>query len=162
MTYQEIKTPTLYIVGMKVEMSFQTMREDTERLAKQCMPRLHEVQNRVDDFTVSLNDYNAFDYMKLTPGGLFEKWIGVEVSQFDNVPDGMVTLTIEPATYLAIEFKGSMAEYVENWHYLHGIWLPQNQYQVDSRPHFEKLNSNYHPKNIINEEIIWIPVVAST
>ena len=27
---------------------------------------------------------------------------------------------------------------------------------------FEKLNSNYHPKNIINEEIIWIPVVAST
>jgi len=85
------------------------MQKDTERLAKQCMRRLHEIKNRVDDFTISLNDYNAFDYKRSTPSHLLEKWIGVEVTELDNAPYGTLTLTIESANYLVIEFKGSMA-----------------------------------------------------
>ena len=159
MKHRIIQTPDIFIIGMKANMSFETISEDTGKLARQFMPRLKEVKNRVDNFALSLQNHDNFDYHNLPPIRTFEKWIGVEVANLNDVPEGMETLTIKAGNYLVIDFKGTMQEFVKNWHYLHSQWLPNSDYELDNRPHFEKLSPSYNPMNVVNEEEIWIPVI---
>jgi len=158
MKHRIIQSPEILIVGMKANMSFETISEDTGKLARQFMPRLKEVKDRVDNNTLSLQNHDDFDYHNLPPTRTFEKWIGVEVTNFNNVPDGMETLTINSGNYLVIDFKGSIQEFIKNWHYLHSQWLPNSDNELDNRPHFEKLSPSYSPMNTVNEEEIWIPI----
>ena len=116
MTHRIIQSPEILIIGMKANMSFETISEDTVKLARQFMPRLKEINNRVDDNTLSLQNYNNFDYNNLSPTMTFEKWVGVEVNDLNDVPEGMETLTISSGNYLVIDFKGSTQEFVKNWH----------------------------------------------
>lgn len=159
MKYRINQSPEILIVGMKANMSFETISEDTGKLSRQFMPRLKEINNRVDDNTLSLQNYDNFDYNNLSPIMTFEKWVGVEVANLDDIPIGMETLTISSGNYLVIDFKGSMQEFVKNWHYIHSQWLPNSEFKLDNRPHFEKLSSKYSPMNVINDEEIWIPVI---
>jgi len=159
MKHRIINSPETYIVGMKATMSFSTISEDTGKLARQFMPRLREINNRVNNYTLSLQNYDDFDYHKVSPTMNFEKWVGVEVSNLDNIPEGMETLTINPGNYLVIDFKGSMQEFVKTWNYIHSQWLPNSEYKLDNRPNFEKLSPSYNPMNAVNEEEIWIPIV---
>ncbi len=159
MKHRIIQSPEILIIGMKASMSFETISEDTGKLARQFMPRLKEVKNRVDNFTLSLQNHDNFDYNDIPPKRTFEKWIGVEVANINEVPENMETLTIKPGNYLVIDFKGAMQEFIKNWHYIHSQWLPNSDYELDNRPHFEKLSPNYSPMNAVNEEEIWIPVV---
>jgi len=158
MTHRIANSPEIYIVGMKATMSFSTISEDTGKLARQFMPRLKEINNRLDDNTLSLQNYDDFDYHKMSPTMTFEKWIGVEVTNLDYVPKGMETLTIKSGNYLVIDFKGTMQEFIKNWNYLHSQWLPNSEYELDNRPHFEKLSPSYNPTNAVNEEEIWVPI----
>ncbi|TJY32486.1 GyrI-like domain-containing protein [Pontimicrobium aquaticum] len=158
MTHRIIQSPEILIIGMKANVSFNTISEDTGKLARQFMPRLKAIKNRVYNNTLSLQNYNDFDYRKVAPTMTFEKWIGVEVDDFDEVPEGMETLTINSGNYIVIDFKGSMQAFVKQWNYLHAEWLPNSEYKLDNRPHFEKLNLSYSPLNAINEEEIWIPI----
>ena len=159
MTHRVVKSPEILIVGMKASLSFETISEGTGKLARQFMPRLKEVKNRVGNNTMSLQNHDNFDYHNLPPTRTFEKWIGVEVSNLEDVPEGMETLTIKSGNYLVIDFKGTMQEFIKNWHYIHSQWLPNSEFKLDNRPHFEKLSSKYSPMNVVNEEEIWIPVI---
>lgn len=159
MTYRIIQSPEILIIGMKANMSFSTISEDTGKLARQFMPRLKEIKNRVDNNTLSLQNYDDFDYNNVQPTMTFEKWVGVEVANLDEVPEGMETLTIKSGNYLVMDFKGSMQAFVKQWHYIHAVWLPNSEYKLDNRPHFEKLSPSYSPMSTVNEEEIWVPVV---
>ena len=158
MTHRIIQSPEILIVGMKATMSFSNISEETGKLARQFMPRLKEIRGRVDDNTLSLQNYDDFDYTKVSPTMTFEKWVGVEVDNLNDVPEGMETLTINSGRYLVIDFKGSIQEFVKNWNYIHSQWLPNSDYELDNRPHFEKLSPSYSPMNVVNQEEIWIPV----
>ncbi|MCK0108551.1 GyrI-like domain-containing protein [Flavobacteriaceae bacterium S0825] len=159
MTHRIIQSPEILIVGMKATMSFSNISEETGKLARQFMSRLKEIRGRVDDNTLSLQNYDDFDYTKVSPTMTFEKWVGVEVDNLNDVPEGMETLTINSGRYLVIDFKGSIQEFVKNWNYLHSQWLPNSEYELDNRPHFEKLSPSYSPMNAVNQEEIWIPVI---
>lgn len=159
MTHRIVQTQEMFVIGLKATMSFETIAEETGKLARQFMPRLQEVKNRVDIFTISLQNHDNFDYQNLPPARTFEKWLGVEVANLNEVPEGMEILAIKSGNYLVIDFKGSMQEFVKNWHYIHSQWLPNSEFKLDNRPHFEKLSSKYSPMNVVNEEEIWIPVI---
>ena len=66
----------------------------TPQLARQFMPRLKEVTSRKDTYTLSLQNYNHFDYKTFNPDEGFEKWIGVEVTDLDIVPKSEHSTTI--------------------------------------------------------------------
>ena len=38
-------------------------------------------------------------------------------------------------------------------------WLPKSEFQVDHRPHFEKLGDKYNPTDPNSEEEVFIPIV---
>ncbi|TCK67517.1 AraC family transcriptional regulator [Winogradskyella wandonensis] len=158
MKYRLVETNKIYVVGLSSEANFQSISQVTPRLAKQFMPRLGEISNRKDNYTLSLQSYKCFDFSKFNPTETFEKWIGVEVSNLDDVPQDIETFTIHAGKYLIIDFKGSIPEFIKQWQYIHSTWLPNSEFELDNRPHFERLPPSYSPMNEVNEEEIWIPI----
>lgn len=158
MEYRIVDTEVLYIVGVCEKATFNTNGQVTQRLAKQFMPRLKDVLNRKDDYTLSLQNYERFNFSNFSPDTAFEKWIGVEVSDIETTVEGLKTLTIDAGKYLVIDFKGSIPEFIQFWQNIHASWLPNSKFELDDRPHFERLPSNYNPLHVINEEEIWIPI----
>ena len=67
----------------------------------------------------------------------------------------METLIIPGGNFLVFPFQGSVAEFVKFWQHIHNEWLPNSRYQLDNRPHFEKLPSGYNPMRDDNQEEIY-------
>ena len=42
--------------------------------------------------------------------------------------------------------------------YIFSEWIPQSDYSVDDRPHFEVLGAKYKNNDPDSEEEIWIPI----
>lgn len=158
MDYQKITTKDILILGNKVNMCFLTNGEKTGKLARAFMPRLKEISNRVGTDSFSIQNYENFDIKTMTAKTLFEKWIGVEVSDFNSVPENMESLVISGGNFLVFRFQGSVADFIKFWQQLHTEWLPNSSYQLDNRPHFEKLPAGYNPMRDDNQEEIWIPI----
>ena len=158
MKYRTVESEEIHVVGLRAEVSFVTNGQITGRLARSFMPRLNEVKNRKDLFTLSLQNYSHFDFKKFNLNETFEKWIGVEVTNLDQVPKDMQTLSIISGRYLVIDFKGSIPDFIKFWQNIHSGWLPNSEYKLDNRPHFERLPPSYSPMREINEEEIWIPI----
>ena len=59
---------------------------------------------------------------------------------------------------LVIDFKGSIPDFIKFWQNIHSSWLPNSKFELDDRPHFERLPPSYNPMRTINEEEIWIPI----
>ena len=158
MKYRTVESEEIHVVGLKAEASFVNISQTTPQLARQFMPRLNEVKNRKDLFTLSLQNYSHFDFKNFNPNETFEKWIGVEVTNLDTVPKDMQTLSIVSGRYLVIDFKGSIPDFMKFWQNIHSVWLPNSEYELDDRSHFERLPPNYNPIQVVNEEEIWIPI----
>lgn len=153
-----VATEDILIIGMRADMSFQNINEETGKLARQFMPRRHEVKNRVGTHTFSLQNYNHFDFKSLNPSITFEKWVGVEVSDASFFPEGMEVLTIPAGNYLVFDYQGSAHGFPAFWQQLHGDWLPNSEFELDNRPHFEKLPEGYNPMDSNAKEEVWVPV----
>ena len=159
MKYRIVESEEILVVGLKAEANFHNIHLVTPQLARQFMPRLKEVTSRKDAYTLSLQKYYHFDYKTFNSDEGFEKWIGIEVTNLDAVPQNMETLSIASGRYLVIDFKGSIPDFIALWQNIHSSWLPNSEYELDSRPHFERLPSSYSPMQEVNEEEIWIPVL---
>ena len=87
----------------------------------------------------------------------FKKWAAVEVSAFSSVPDTMGTFTLKGGLYAVFHYKGLNTD-TKVFIYIFGEWLPNSEYILDNRPHFEILGEKYKNGEPDSEEEIWIPV----
>lgn len=138
---------------MKLTMSF--MDNKTGLLWQQFMPRRKEITNNVSSDLISLQVYPA-DF-NFSPGKEFTKWAAIEVSDFNNVPDQMETFELPAGQYAVFHYKGASTD-TRIFQYIFQEWLPQSNYQLDNRPHFEVLGEKYKNASPDSEEEIWIPV----
>jgi len=159
MTPSIIQSKAILIVGLKDIMTFITNAQGTGALARQFMPKRHQILNKVSSEKFSIQIYNQFDYNKISPKTKYIKWIGVEVSSFFNVPEGLETLKIASGKYAVFNYKGKSEGFLSAWQFIHENWLPSSGFTLDDRPHFEKLPEDYHPTNLEVEEEIWVPIV---
>jgi AraC family transcriptional regulator len=145
------------IIGMNQNMSFADNR--TAVLWKSFMPRRKEIINPVNNDLISMQVYDRdFDFNLPDPHRIFTKWAGIEVHNFDQVPDSMDTFVIPPGDYAIFIHRGSASTGIQTFQYIFGTWLPGSGYVVDSRPHFEVLGEKYKHEDPDSEEEIWIPV----
>ncbi|WCO02090.1 GyrI-like domain-containing protein [Psychroserpens ponticola] len=145
------------IVGMKTQTSVLTINEKTKQLAKLFMPRRHEVASRIGEHVFSIQDYGD-NYSPTDFNSEFDKWVAVEVKDSNDLPEGMDSFIIKSGTYVVFSFKGSVSEFPKSRAYIFQEWLPNSEYQLDPKAHFEILSENYS-KDLQNiEEDIWIPV----
>lgn len=151
---EELKPKIL--VGKKLRMSF--AQNTTAQLWKSFMMQRGEIAHVIGSDLYSMQIYPSVFFNSLDPFREFEKWAAIEVSEAQGLPDGMEQYTLPPGPYAVFFYKGSSAEGAAVFEYILGTWLPASLYELDDRPHFEVLGSNYKNNDPSSEEEIWIPV----
>lgn len=144
------------LVGKRLNMSL--VRNHTAALWQSLIPRTREVHNRIGSDLYSLQVYPANYFESFNPATMFEKWALIEVADFSSVPEGMESFTLPGGLYAVFLYRGPASEGAKAFQYVYGIWLPQSEYVLDERPHFEVLGANYRNEGPQSEEEIWIPL----
>jgi AraC family transcriptional regulator len=150
-----IKTfPTTKFIGMNSVISYSDYR--IGELWGNFMPRRNEIQNTIGTelFNIQINPDN-FDF---NPQTEFVKWAVVPVTDFKSIPDGMQQLIVQEGLYAVFNHVGDAVKARETLGYIFGVWLPNSEYELDNRPHFEILGAKYKNNAPDSEEEIWIPI----
>ena len=67
--------------------------------------------------------YKPTHFADFQPTNEFEKWATVEVTDFENVPTDMETVTLVGGLYAVFDYKGSSND-PSVFQYILGTWLP--------------------------------------
>ena len=144
------------LIGMHMQMSFSNNK--TGELWQSFMPRRKEIKNNIGTELFSMQIYAPLFFDKFDPTSEFEKWATMEVSDFDTVPTDMETFTLIKGLYAVFLYKGTASAGAKTFQYIIGSWLPNSDYFLDNRPHFEILGEKYKNEDPNSEEEIWIPI----
>lgn len=140
------------LIGFSLSTSF---RDDkTAILWQKFMIRRNEISNRISDRLFSLQIYPE----NFTPNQSFTKYALAEVFDFDNIPNDFETFNLESGKYLVFSYRGKAENGPELFGYIFNTFIPENNFELDERPHFEIFGEDYNPKNDAAEEEIWIPI----
>jgi AraC family transcriptional regulator len=144
------------LVGYHLKMSLTNNK--TGQLWGQFGPKIRTIKNRMTEDKISMQIYDASYYQNFSPENEFEKWATVEVEDFDDIPNGLKSFTLEEGLYAVFDYKGSSSD-PSIFQYIFWKWLPSSAYNVDDRPHFEVLGEKYKNNDPSSEEEIWIPII---
>ena len=143
------------LIGTSINMSI--MDNKTGQLWGSLMPRITEIQNRINNDKISMQVYPSDYYQGFDPNREFTKWATVEVNSLESIPEGMHSFKLGGGLYAVFDYKGSSAD-PSIFQYIFAQWIPQSTYQLDDRPHFEVLGDKYKNNDPDSEEEIWIPI----
>ena len=149
-----ITIPATKLIGKKIKMSFDNNR--TFELWSGFMPRRKEIQNAISNDLYSLQVYE--DDVQFSPQTQFTKWALVPVTDFNEVPKDMEPFVLEGGLYAVFPYKGLAADFEKMFRYIFFDWLPNSDYELDNRPHFEILGAKYLKDNPNSEEDIYVPI----
>ena len=121
------------------------------------MPVRKTIENTANDVLYSVQVYDSSYFNNFNPTNEFEKWAAVEITAFNTIPEGMESLTLPSGLYAVFHYKGLSSD-PSIFQYIFGTWLPQSEYVLDDRPHFEVLGEKYKNDDPDSEEDIYIPV----
>lgn len=143
------------LIGNKLTMSLAA--DITSELWRNFMPRRKEIMNSIGPDLYSLQVYDSAYFAAFNPESNFEKWAAVEVSDFNQVPEGMEALILPGGLYAVFLHRGASTD-TSTYQYIFTNWLPNSNYELDNRPHFEFLGAKYKNNDPDSEEEIWVPV----
>lgn len=153
-----LQSSEILLVGMSKQL--QLSDENTVELWKLFVPRRNEIQNRTDENLYSVHIYDEdFKPEGITPQTMVTRYASARVNMFNEIPDGMESLTIPSGLWAVFTFKGTPQQFPETWMQFMFEWLPSSPYQLDARPHFEVLGKNYKHNDHDSEEEVWIPII---
>ena len=128
-------------------------------LWKSFIPECKDIINNLTNDFISMTVYKPTYFANFKPTNEFEKWAVIEVTDFDNIPNDMEPFTLKGGLYAVFDYKGSSTD-IRIFQYIFGTWLPNSDYLLDNRPHFEILGEKYKNADPNSEEEIWIPIEA--
>ncbi|ALW86644.1 AraC family transcriptional regulator [Hymenobacter sedentarius] len=148
------------LIGKRMTMSL--AQNKTRELWQSFMPRRREILNPLGPEFYSMQLYGPGYFQDFSPITEFEKWATVAVTDFDNVPQGMETITLPGGLYAVFLHRADDSTPDQTFRYIFETWLPASGYLLDDRPHFELLGEKYKNNAPESEEEIWIPIKART
>ena len=144
------------LIGFKQNMNYEDYNPVS--LWQRFMPRKKEITNTVSTDLFSIQLFSEDFWEQFNPKTEFEKWVAVEVSDFENIPEDMNSLVISSGWYAVFDYKGDGSDAAAFFESIFTTWLPSSSYVVDNRPHFEILGEKYKKGDPNSEEEIWIPI----
>lgn len=149
--------PQKKLIGKSARMSL--VQNTTPILWKSFMQARKSIENVVGTNLYSIQVYDNLSYFKnFNPQTEFTKYAMTEVASFESIPKNMETLTIEAGLYAMFIYKGLPQNFPQMANYIFAEWLPNSEYTLDDRPHFEVLGAKYNPISEDSEEEVWIPI----
>ena len=144
------------LIGNRLKMSLTNNK--TGQLWGSFAPKIKDIKNKLSNDKISMQVYDPSYHTNFNPNNEFEKWATVEVADFKNVSREMETFTLSGGKYAVFHYKGSSDDSSIFFQYIFMTWLPNSEYQLDNRPHFEVLGEKYKNNDPNSEEEIWIPI----
>ncbi|MGC9335119.1 MAG: GyrI-like domain-containing protein [Anaerolineae bacterium] len=114
-------------------------------------PRTGEIQNLVDDTAA----YGISTNMDMETGE-FDYIAGFEVSNAEDVPEGMVAFEVPGGRYAV--FSTTLPRVGETFHNAYHTWLPQAGHQPSGGPEFELYDQRFDPQNPDSEFDLYVPI----
>lgn len=143
------------LIGRKMRMSL--VNNKTAELWKNFMPLSKDIAHKTSNDFISLQVYDASYFQQFNASAEFEKWAAVEVDNYDDLPASMERFDLSGGLYAVFQYKGLNTDH-SIFQYIFGTWLPNSNFLLDQRPHFEILGEKYKNNNPNSEEEIWIPI----
>lgn len=147
------------LVGKRMTMSL--VDNQTGMLWRSFMTNRKQVKHASLDELFSVQVYSNSYFSAFNPHILFEKWAAIEVSEVSDLPVDMELLSIPPGLYAVFHYKGLSSDPTV-FEYIYNNWLPNSNFELENRPHFEVLGRKYQNNHPESEEEIWIPVRSKT
>ncbi|MCX6257364.1 MAG: GyrI-like domain-containing protein [Bacteroidia bacterium] len=148
------------LIGQRMTMSLSNNK--TVELWKNFMTKRKEIQNNIGTELYSIQIFDHLYFNNFSPDSEYDKWATIEVTDFDNVPEKMETITLQGGLYAVFLHKGAARTGPKTFQYIFGTWLPDSDYALDNRPHFEILGEKYKNEDPDSEEEVWIPIIKKT
>ena len=146
------------LVGKRMTMSYADYR--IGELWGSFMSRRKEITNTLTNDLISLVVYAPNHFIDFKTTNEFERWATVEVENFNKVPDEMETYNLSSGLYAVFNYKGMSSGASTFFQYIYTEWVPNSNYILDDRAHFEVLGEKYKNNDPSSEEEIWIPIKA--
>ena len=144
------------LVGLSLVMSMEKNR--TYELWSSFMPARKVIKNVLGADRYSIQVYpKSMDFQRFDPTMEFTKWAAVEVADFNGLPSDFETFILNKGLYAVFDYKGLSSDR-KIFQYIFSVWLPNSNYLLDDRPHFEVLGEQYKNNDPNSEEAIWIPI----
>jgi AraC family transcriptional regulator len=105
------------------------------------MNRKLEIQSVINDIDVFGLSTDPANYNPETDPFEFFTW--VQVSTFNNIPDGMVARTVPANKYVQFTFQGPASNAGSVHRYLYGTWLKENDYELCAPYNIEIYGENF-------------------
>jgi AraC family transcriptional regulator len=102
-----------------------------------------------------VNVYPKGYFEHFNPTATFTKYALVAAEYAANTDLPWEKFELSGGLYAVFRHKGPDTSIFQ---YIYSQWLPQSGYELDNRPHFEKLPSNYIPGHPESTEEIYIPI----
>ena len=117
------------------------------------------IKNTVGSALFSIQIYDDFlDFKEFNSQTEFTKAAMIEVSAVENIPKNMETRILAGGLYAVFIHKGKANNFPKTAQYIFEQWLPNSDYELDKRAHFELLGAAYNPVDENSEEEVWIPI----
>jgi len=148
--------PQKKLVGHVIEMSFSNNK--TYELFSGFMPNRKQITNATCSNIYEVLEYEDSHFKKFNPSHPFKKWAALEVSEFEPIPESMETLNLNKGLYAVFHYKGLANRFGAFMNSIFTEWLPQSNYELDHRPHFNLLGDKYKNNHPDSEEDVYIPI----
>jgi AraC family transcriptional regulator len=116
-------------------------------------PHIGNVPAQVGDVAygvgANFDDEGAFDYIT-----------GVEVSRFDDLPQGFSSIRLPARRYAVFTHKGHVSSIPATMRAIWQDWLPKSGHRFADAPFFERYDKRFDPKTGNGEFEIWMPLEA--
>lgn len=156
MDYKIIEKEEIKLVGLKEKI---VMPNNTiPQLWEKFLTRTQEIKNNS-----STGGY-GLAYNMIPETYEFDEMVALEVSSFEDTPEGMTTKVIAPQKYLVFTHKGKIfsengeSKLQKTYDYLYGKLLPSTEFQVDKSFNFEFYDERFKTNSDDSEFDIYIPI----
>jgi Uncharacterized protein conserved in bacteria len=114
-----------------------------------------QIQNKVDPEAAWGVSYDM-DY-SVQPGE-FTYFVGMEISNTENIPDGMIVYVAPASKYAKFTHYGSLDKLSETYTYIYNVWFPQSGYDMGMVDGLELYGKNFDPQSSKSEMYIFVPI----
>jgi len=149
-----VSMDAITFVGMEKRFTFNTIAE-IPMLWMDFMPLEEAIQNKVKPIEAWGVSYDM-DY-SVQPGE-FTYFVGMEVSNTDNIPTGMIAHVTPASKYAKFTHYGSLDNLSGTYTYIYNVWLPQSGYDMGMGNELELYNEKFNPEGEDSEIFIFIPL----
>jgi predicted transcriptional regulator YdeE len=133
----------LKLVGFRVLCSGDQYIVEIPKASLRLSERISEIKHVVNP----LQQYGAF-VVEIETAEKDGYWVCVEVKEYEDIPSGMVTLTVPSQCYAVTRHKGANYKIMNSYNELHK-WIDNNNYsRLKDKWHLEKLYSWNDTENV--------------